>query len=244
MPIPKVFISYSHDSREHKKWVLNFATRLRTSGIDAILDQWDLKHGGDLPVFMETGIRDSDKILIICTNIYTQKANAGQGGVGYEKMILTSELIKNIKSDKIIPIVRQNGIPKIPTFLESKFHINFSDDKNNEFNYDELLRTLLNSPLFTKPPIGKNPFGGNKTIKPQKTNDPIKELMTKIIKDYESGKDYSLKSDVYANIDASRIMSETIINDAINKGLISKDREGDFILRPMGKRYAIENKLI
>jgi hypothetical protein len=29
MKIPKVFISYSHDSQEHKKWVLDLATRLR-----------------------------------------------------------------------------------------------------------------------------------------------------------------------------------------------------------------------
>ena len=46
---PKVFISYSHDSAEHKQWVLEFATTLRNRGVDAILDQWDLKPGDDLP---------------------------------------------------------------------------------------------------------------------------------------------------------------------------------------------------
>ncbi|WP_211227219.1 SEFIR domain-containing protein [Saccharospirillum impatiens] len=39
MTIPRVFISYSHDSQLHKKWVLDIATRLRNSGIDAIVDQ-------------------------------------------------------------------------------------------------------------------------------------------------------------------------------------------------------------
>ncbi len=29
MTIPSVFISYSHDTQEHKKWVLDLATRLR-----------------------------------------------------------------------------------------------------------------------------------------------------------------------------------------------------------------------
>ena len=33
-----MFISYSHDSQEHKKWVLELAYRLRNNGIDAILD--------------------------------------------------------------------------------------------------------------------------------------------------------------------------------------------------------------
>lgn len=36
MSTPKVFISYSHDTQDHKKWVLDLATRLRNSGIDAI----------------------------------------------------------------------------------------------------------------------------------------------------------------------------------------------------------------
>ena len=30
---PKVFISYSHDSEEHKSWVLQLATRLRSNGV-------------------------------------------------------------------------------------------------------------------------------------------------------------------------------------------------------------------
>lgn len=54
--IPQVFISYSHDSLEHKQWVLELATRLRANGIDAILDQWDLKPGDDLPKFMEVNL--------------------------------------------------------------------------------------------------------------------------------------------------------------------------------------------
>ena len=42
---PKVFISYSHDSPEHRRWVSELAVKLRHNGIDAILDQWDLGSG-------------------------------------------------------------------------------------------------------------------------------------------------------------------------------------------------------
>lgn len=59
---PKVFISYSHDSATHKKWVLEFATTLRDRGVDAILDQWDLKPGDDLSEFMEQNLEDSEMI--------------------------------------------------------------------------------------------------------------------------------------------------------------------------------------
>ena len=45
---PKVFISYSHDSPEHRRWVSEFSAKLRHNGVDAILDQWDLGLGDDL----------------------------------------------------------------------------------------------------------------------------------------------------------------------------------------------------
>lgn len=36
--IPRVFISYSHDSVEHKAFVLQLANRLRADGLDCQLD--------------------------------------------------------------------------------------------------------------------------------------------------------------------------------------------------------------
>ena len=42
---PKVFISYSHDSPEHRRWVSELGAKLRDNGVDAILDQWDLGPG-------------------------------------------------------------------------------------------------------------------------------------------------------------------------------------------------------
>jgi hypothetical protein len=106
MSVPKVFVSYSHDSLDHKKWVLDLATRLRNAGVDAIIDQWELSAGDDLPHFMETQLSTSDKVLMICSERYVDKANSGTGGVGYEKMIITSELLSKIDSNKVIPIIK------------------------------------------------------------------------------------------------------------------------------------------
>ena len=95
---PKVFISYSHDSAAHKRWVLDLGTKLRHNGVDAILDQWDLGLGGDLALFIEHGIRDSDRVLVICTDQYIRKANAGEGGVGYERLIVTAQLCSGFRN--------------------------------------------------------------------------------------------------------------------------------------------------
>jgi len=84
MTAPKVFVSYSHDSQEHKDWVLGLSTRLVRNGVDVILDQWDVTLGGDLPHFMETGLTAADRVLATCTPAYVLKANAGLGACAAE----------------------------------------------------------------------------------------------------------------------------------------------------------------
>ncbi len=107
---PKVCISYSHDSAEHKKWVLAFATTIRDRGADAILDLWDLRPGDDLPHFMETSLTQAEYTLMICTGKYVEKTNKGTGGVGYEKMIITASMLSRIDKKKVIPIIRQDRL--------------------------------------------------------------------------------------------------------------------------------------
>lgn len=244
MKIPKVFISYSHDSKEHKQWVLDLATRLRNSGVDATLDQWELKPGDDLPHFMEQHLSISDFVLMICTDRYVVKANSGEGGVGYEKMIITSELLSKIDSNKVIPIIRQDGSYNVPTFLKSKLFIDFSADDDFEFSFDELIRTIHNAPVFEKPELGNNPFKSTEQARPDKTGDAIKKLMRYVVGSFESGEDYARYVWINDQMDTSRIMLDKIIEDAVNKGLVILDKDGDLVLTEQGKKYAIDHKLV
>ena len=41
-------MSYSHESNEHRDWVLALATRLRGNGVDVCLDRWDVTLGETL----------------------------------------------------------------------------------------------------------------------------------------------------------------------------------------------------
>src|SRR4051795_3830890 len=91
--MPKVFISYSWDDDAHKTWVRDLAARLRQDGIETLLDQWHLVPGDQLPVFMETAVRESDFTLIICTSRYKDHSNSRMGGVGYEGGIITGEIL-------------------------------------------------------------------------------------------------------------------------------------------------------
>lgn len=156
---PKVFVSYSHDSDLHKDWVLKLATRLVANGVDILLDQWDLTLGDDLPRFMESGLTAADRVLSICTSQYVEKANAGTGCVGYEKMILTAQMMQNVTADRIIPIIRANTLAQlVPIFLSSRVYVDFRDDLAYESKYAELLRDIHGQGVKPRPPIGANPF--------------------------------------------------------------------------------------
>lgn len=185
MTAPVVFISYSHDSQEHKRWVLDLATRLRECGVDAVLDQWDIGPGGDLPHFMEQSLTKASRILMICTDRYVQKANAGEGGVGYEKMIVTADLMKKIDSARVIPIIRQQRTYFLPTFLSTKLFINLSTQEQFETGFDQLLRDILNAPLFVKPPIGTAPHLPAATKAQPTQRIPLDQFMLAIHQVYE-----------------------------------------------------------
>ena len=158
MGSPKVFVSYSHDSEEHKDWVKNFCTKLRKNGVDVILDQWDLCLGMDMIVFMEEP-KHSDRVLIVCTDNYVKRANNRKGGVGYEGVVITSELAQDLKTDKFIPIIREGSDENnTPAFLGTRVYSDFRDDSQFDVEFDKLLRGIFNVPINPKPLLGKNPF--------------------------------------------------------------------------------------
>lgn len=144
MDAPKVFISYSWDSEEHKEWVKAFADRLHDDGIDVIIDQRNLALGDRLPQFMEQQISLADFVLIICTPAYKKKADARQGGVGYEGCIISGELFSTQNERKFIPIVRNGNFnDALPVFLSGKLGIDLSETNSYEDNYDRLVTAIL-----------------------------------------------------------------------------------------------------
>ena len=231
MTPPTIFISYSHDSQEHKQWVLEFATRLRNSGVDAILDQWDLGPGGDLPHFMEQSISRSARVIMVCTDRYVENANAGHGGVGYEKMIVTADLLKTIGSARVIPVVRQAGLAKLPTFLGSKLYVDLSTADRFETGMDQLLREILNAPLFVKPPIGSTPFKPvAEQIQPIQPN-PIDQLLLALLHVYESTTALSSipTARVRAAMGTSKLFFDHSIDLGVKQGFITLSSSRDTI---------------
>lgn len=161
---PKLFISYSHDNENHKRWVKKLATDLRRDmGVDVIFDQWDLRAGRDVSLFMEHGLSSDALVVCICSNRYVLKANEGTGGVGYEKMILTKNLLKSTDIDYIIPIMRFNETRDLPNFLGTKKYIDFTEDSSYCEKLYELVSRIYNEDITQKPSLGKSPFSKENT---------------------------------------------------------------------------------
>ncbi|MDN3638624.1 TIR domain-containing protein [Simiduia curdlanivorans] len=155
--IPKVFISYSYDSKEHETWVEQLAKMLRSDGIEAILDKWYLHPGDPITQFMEQGIRDANFVLIICTEKYKEKSDARVGGVGYEESIISSDMLSNSNYRKYIPILKSKSYSgSVPIALHSKKYIDLTSEDTFSPSYRDLLLTLYGR-RPEAPPIGKAP---------------------------------------------------------------------------------------
>ena len=140
----KTFISYSWDNENHKQWVKDLAQELRSDGIEAILDEWELALGDQLTHFMEKKIQECEYVLIICTPDYCKKSNDRQGGVGYEDHVMTASIYQKENNRKFIPILAKGSWKDAaPSWLIGKVYVNLSTSESYKKEYSKLKATLL-----------------------------------------------------------------------------------------------------
>ncbi|MEO1084646.1 MAG: toll/interleukin-1 receptor domain-containing protein, partial [Acidobacteriota bacterium] len=112
MDHPVVFVSYSHDSAEHRKKVLGLAQRLRMDGIDIVLDEFvEGTPEQGWPRWMLDELDRADFVLVVCTETYYRRFRGheepGRGrGVDWEGAIITNELYRRrSRSTKFMPVL-------------------------------------------------------------------------------------------------------------------------------------------
>jgi hypothetical protein len=141
---PSLFISYSWEDLAHKEWVATLAERLRADGVNVRLDQWLLQPGARLPHFMESAIRDSDFVLVVCTPVYKAACDSRTGGVGYEGDVLTSEILTGSNHDKFIPVLRKGNWNEAgPSWALGRWYLDLRGSPYQEAAYQRLLQALF-----------------------------------------------------------------------------------------------------
>ena len=157
-PHPKVFISYSHDSREHADRVLELSNHLLRDGIDCVLDQYETAPSEGWPRWMERRVRDAAFVLVVCTEIYNRRVLAeeehGKGlGVLWESNIIYNYLYQaGTVENRFIPVVFEpSDVVNIPMPLQGVTRY----DVHTDTGYEDLYRRLTDQPRVLKPQLGK-----------------------------------------------------------------------------------------
>jgi hypothetical protein len=124
--VPIVFISYAHDSVEHKERVREFATFLHSGiGLAVVLDQWVDNVRQDWALWATQQLTGADFVIVIASPDYRKRAEAtvpahvGRGSQ-YEAMVLRDALTKDLAAAtrRILPVVLPGGsVDDIPAFL-------------------------------------------------------------------------------------------------------------------------------
>jgi tetratricopeptide (TPR) repeat protein len=127
---PVIFISYSHDSAEHRNKVLALAERLRREGLDARIDQYENgtpQQGW--PRWMLDQLDAADFVLVVCTETYYRRFRGheepGKGkGADWEGALITQEIYDaRSRTVKFVPVALAPGQEEfIPEPLRGHTH--------------------------------------------------------------------------------------------------------------------------
>lgn len=153
---PKVFISYSHDTPEHRLRVYDLLRKLRADGVLCITDHLIMSPPEGWRAWMQDQIKEAHFTLVVCTETYCRRAERKElPGVGlgatWEAALITDEIYRNAaRNEKFIPVVfDKEDVAHIPPQLGqvSYYRVDLDD------GYELLLRHLTNQPLFEEPPV-------------------------------------------------------------------------------------------
>lgn len=153
--MPKVFISYSHDSDQHDQNVLQLSDRFNKNHIDCEIDQYvNGSPEEGWPLWMEKKISEADFVLVVCTKTYLDRVQRKEApgigkGVKWESLLTYQDIYENGSLNrKFVPIFfNPTEAEFLPKPLKAVTHYDLSKDNK----YEMLCRYLTGQPLTVKP---------------------------------------------------------------------------------------------
>lgn len=153
----EVFISYSHDDPAHIARVLALSNKLRTEGVNCILDQYEESPAEGWPRWMDRKIHSAEFVLMVCTEPYLKRVMgeeaAGQGlGIRWEGNLIYQHIYNaGTSNTKFIPVIfGQEEKVFIPTPLQGSTFYKVADPTD----YDKLYARLTGQVYTAKPALG------------------------------------------------------------------------------------------
>ena len=142
---PKVFIS--HAAADKERFVLEFAKRLRSNGVDAWVDQWEMNPGDSLvDKIFEEGLKTCEAMIVVLSQHSVESK--------WVREELNAAIVRKIENaTKLIPVRLDHS--EVPECLKHCIWQDIADPAN----YDTEFKRVLNSihGQYEKPPIGEPP---------------------------------------------------------------------------------------
>jgi diguanylate cyclase (GGDEF)-like protein len=132
-----VFISYKWQDEKRNKWVEKLYRDLRSVGIDAKLDKYEVAPGESFSDYMTREIRECNFVLFIVTPKAVEAVESGEGALAFEMQISNARRLARKDGFRIIPIFREGD--KTSSYLSDHRYLDF----RNEEQYDSALQNLI-----------------------------------------------------------------------------------------------------
>ena len=142
---PKVFIS--HASEDKDRFVLDFATRLRSNGVDAWVDAWEMKPGDSLvDKIFEEGIKEAAAFIVVLSKHSVDKR--------WVREELNTAVVERIeRGTQLIPVVIDDCV--VPQVLRATVWQKIDDLRSYQRPFDRIMAAICK--LDQRPPLGPQP---------------------------------------------------------------------------------------
>ncbi|GLZ40431.1 toll/interleukin-1 receptor domain-containing protein [Actinokineospora sp. NBRC 105648] len=162
---PKVFLSYAHDTDQHKAEVRALAVLLEGAGIAADLDQWRTAARQDWSSWAIGAMTAADYVVVVASPDY-KRAGDGLGpgqvnrGVQSEAAVLRDLLHGDRPTwlPKLLPVLLPgHAVEEIPHFLQPHTADHYPIPALTPDGVERLVRVITAQPTRVRPPRGRIP---------------------------------------------------------------------------------------
>jgi len=138
---PKVFIS--HSTADKERFVLEFATRLRKSGVNAWVDCWEMNPGDSLvDKIWNEGLKNSEAVIVVLSNFSIQSRWVHEE--------LNTAFVKKVNGQiRLIPVRLDEC--EMPECLISTLWKDIPDTANYDRQFGEIVNAVFGQTV--KPPL-------------------------------------------------------------------------------------------
>lgn len=152
----EVFITYSWDSEEHIEKVVSFTNHLRDEGFEAEMDKLHTQNetATDFYKMMHQAMTDYEKVIVVLSKGYKQKAENFKGGVGNEYNLILKDI--ETQNNKYILVSFEPISDEItPLNFKGRHILDLSNKKNLNELYAKMqnVKTIEFAEVGTKKPI-------------------------------------------------------------------------------------------